>query len=400
MIRRLLSTKVQEDRSLSFADIWRRGLDVTQLSTTAGAPVNYDSAMSLSSVYASIRLLADTIASLDYDVYYRRGAAELRFRPLPQFVTQMSRHLTNVEVINQIIVSMLLDGNAYAATVRDGTGRVQFLDILDPTQITPNVQTDEDGTQRLTFTSTQAPDVVYSDRDITMFRNLLKPGQLKGVSPITAAREMLSLGIAQQTYASSMYGNGALPGGIISTDGQLSDVAVANLRDSWNALHRGSGNGHKLAVLTEGAKFSQVALNPADAKWIEGSQATVRDVARLFGLPPFLLADASGSTSWGSGIAEMNMAMQTYSLRPLVKRIEATLNGLLRSMGIEVAYFYFDLGRMSRHHPDRWSDYSTAINAGILSINEARAWEGLSPVQDGDKHFIPLNLAPIDEDRD
>jgi HK97 family phage portal protein len=311
----------------------------------------------------------------------------------------MSRHLTNVEVINQIVVSLLLDGNAYMATARDATGRVLFVDILDPTLITPKIETSEDGSQRLTYTSTQAPEIVYSGRDITMFRNLLKPGQIKGVSPITAAREMLSLGIAQQSYASSMYGNGALPGGLVEVQGQLSETGVAQLKEGWNDLHQGARNGHRLAVLTEGAKFSQVALNPADAKWIEGSQATVRDIARLFGLPPFLLADSSGSTSWGSGIAEMNLAMQVYSLRPIVRRLEATFNGVLRSMGIEVAYFNIDLNRMSRHHPDRWSDYSTAIHSGILSINEARAWEGLSPVEDGDKHFMPLNLSPIDEPR-
>jgi len=96
MIRRLLSTKAQETRDISFSDIWRKGLDVTSLNTVAGEPVTYDSAMSLSAVYASIRLLADTVSSLDVDVYFRRGAAELRFRPLPQFVKQMSRHLTNV----------------------------------------------------------------------------------------------------------------------------------------------------------------------------------------------------------------------------------------------------------------------------------------------------------------
>ena len=41
MIRRLLSTKANEERALSFADIWRRGLDVTELGTAAGkaAPI-------------------------------------------------------------------------------------------------------------------------------------------------------------------------------------------------------------------------------------------------------------------------------------------------------------------------------------------------------------------------
>jgi HK97 family phage portal protein len=259
--------------------------------------------------------------------------------------------------------------------------------------------TDDSGNQRIIYTSSQAPGEVYTTRDITQFRMMQRPGQIKGVSPITAARDFIGLGLAQQDFAGSFFGNGSLPGAVVSVDGQLSETGAAQLKQAWASVHGGAKNAHKLAVLTEGAKFSRISLSPSDAAWIEGSQHTVKDIARLFGVPPFLLADSTGSTSWGSGLKEMNLAMQMYSLRPIVTRLEATMNQMLRSMGIEVAYFRFDLSKMSRNHPDRWSDYSTAINAGILSINEARAWEGLGPVTDGDKHFMPLNLSPIDEPR-
>ena len=155
-------------------------------------------------------------------------------------------------------------------------------------------------------------------------------------------------------------------------------------------------------MLTESAKFSKISLSPEDSQFLETRQATVQDVARLYGVPPHLLADASGSTSWGSGLHEQNVAFSQYSLRPLVTRVEAALTSIMRSEGIAVAFARFDLESMRRVTADRWSSYSTAVNCGVLSIDEVRAYEGLAALPDGEgtKHYIPLNLAPVDAEPD
>ena len=120
-------------------------------------------------------------------------------------------------------------------------------------------------------------------------------------------------------------------------------------------------------------------------------------MARLYGVPPHLLADASGSTSWGSGLHEQNVAFSQYSLRPLVTRVEAALTSIMRSQGISVAYARFDLESLSRGTNERWDTYAKAIQTGVLSIDEVRAYEGLPALPDGkgDTHYVPLNLAPV-----
>ena len=400
MIRRLLGGG--ERRSLSFQDIWGRGLDMTTARTSSGEVVDYDSALTLSSVYAAIRLLSDSVSTLNLDVFYRSNGSEQKFRPLPTWVGNMSPELRNHEILGQVITSLLLDGNAYLATLRDDTGRVLSLSVLDPSDITPNLGTDDQGVQRLTFTSSKAAGVTLTSRDITMVRGLMKPGQIKGVSPVTAAREFLGLGIATQRFGSSFFGNGATPGSVIEVPGQLSPEGAQALKTAWNDVHKGAGNGSRLAVLTESAKFSRVALSPEDSQFLETRQATVQDVARLYGVPPHLLADASGSTSWGSGLHEQNVAFSQYSLRPLVTRVEAALTSIMRSEGIAVAFARFDLESMRRVTADRWSSYSTAVNCGVLSIDEVRAYEGLAALPDGEgqRHYIPLNLAPVDAEPD
>ena len=68
----------------------------------------------------------------------------------------------------------------------------------------------------------------------------------------------------------------------------------------------------------------------------------------------------------------------------------------MRTEGIAVAYARFDLANMTRATNDRWETYSKGIQAGVYSINEVRTLEGLESIENGDKHFVPLNLAPLD----
>ena len=400
MIRRLLGNR-SENRSLSFQDIWGRGMDMTSARTSSGEVVNYDSALTLSAVYAAIRLLSDNVSTLDLDVLYRSQGSEQKFRPMPTWMDQMNPELRNHEVLGQIVTSLLLDGNAYISTLRDRAGRVVSISVLDPTTITASMKTDEDGLSRITFQSDQAQGIEFTARDIVMVRNLLKPGQIEGVSPITAAREFLGLGLAVTKYGASFFGNGALPGAVIEVPGQLSEVGAQQLKSSWESVHKGAANGSRLAVLTEGSKFSrQLSLSPEDSQFILTKQSTVQDVCRLYGVPPHLLADSSGSTSWGSGLAEQTAAFATYSLRPLVNRVEAALTSILRSEGIAVAFAKFDLESMRRATNDRWDTYSTAIQTGVLSIDEVRSYENLPALPDGkgSEHYIPLNLAPVGQE--
>jgi HK97 family phage portal protein len=394
MIKRIFGSP--EKRSLSFQSIWGRGLDLTNAKTSSGEFVTYDSALTLSAVYASIRILSDTISTLPLDVFFSRQGSERAFRPRPEWINNMNHHLANHEVLGQIIVSLLLDGNSYIATTRDGTGRVQTITPLDPTAITPDLVTDEDGIRRLVFTSTNA-EGLFTTRDITHVRNVMKPGAIVGLSPIQAAREYLGLGIASQKYGASFFANSAVPSGIIEVPGQLSEEGIAQMKAAWNDIHSGAGNARKLAVLTESSKFSSVQISPEDSQFLDTRSSTVADVSRLFGLSPSLLGDQEKSTSWGTGLHEQNVATVQYALRPQVTRLEKALTSIMRSEGIEVAYARFDLANMTRATNDRWETYSKGIQAGVYSINEVRTLEGLESIENGDKHFVPLNLAPLDQ---
>ena len=400
MIRRILGGAPPEERDISFQDIFKRGLDLVDVSTTSGENINYDSAMTLSAVFGAIRLLSDSISTLPYDVKFRRQRVEEAFRPLPAFLTNMNRNLTNQDVLNQIMTSMLLDGNAYIATLRNNSGEVIELTPLDPTTVTPELSSMEDGNKVLTFKSSNASGELFTTRDIAHFRGLQKAGSITGVSPITMARELLGLGVAAQKYGAAFFGNSGLPNGIVEVAGTLSPEGAQQLKAAWNDVHRGASNSHKLAVLTEGAKFSKIPnISNEDSQFLMTKQSTVGDVARIYGIPPHLLADMTSSTTWGSGLFEQNQAFSQYSLRPYIVRLETGLTNIMRSQGISVAYVKFDLASMHRGTAESIDRLSKGLMNGIYSIDEVREQLALPPLPNGEgtQHFVPLNLAPIDQ---
>jgi HK97 family phage portal protein len=232
MIRTLFERS--EKRSLSFQDIWGRGLNMTDARTTSGEVVTYDSALALSAVFAATRLLSDTISTLPVDIYVRQNNNEETFRPMPGWIAEMNPHLRNHEVLGQIMMSLLLDGNAYCATLRDARGQVLQITPLDPSDITPYL-TEIDGRQELTFTSGKAKGQTFTSRDIAHFRGLMKPGQIEGLSPIKAAREMIGLGLGAQKYGAAFFGNGGLPGATIEVPGQLTEDGVHQLKAAWES---------------------------------------------------------------------------------------------------------------------------------------------------------------------
>jgi HK97 family phage portal protein len=196
------------------------------------------------------------------------------------------------------------------------------------------------------------------------------------------AREAVGLALASQQFAAAFFGNGAIPGTVVEVPGQLSEQGIKQLKSAWNEKHQGSSNAHRLAVVTEGAKFSKITVDPDDAQFLQTRQFQITDIARIYGVPPHLLADASNSTSWGSGLAEQNTMFVQQSLRPWVERIEQAFSHAM-TLERRPANTFIKLnvdGLLRGDHERRMTAYSIGLAAGLYTVDEVRAWEDLPPL--------------------
>lgn len=355
------------------------------------------SAMRVSAVWACMRLLTDAISTLPADTYMRRSGERLPYRPRPIYLNFDGPWLSKARYLTQVMMSLLADGNAFVATIRDKSTNVVELVVLDPSKV--EVRRGKRGPEFVIGGK------VFGPLDIMHIQGLTSPGGLRGLSPIGMAREVVDSAGEAQRFGRSWFANSAVPPAVIkvpaaegaaSNQGQADQDRAKAIAKAWHDTHGGTSNAGKVGVLIGGAELQTVAVNNKDSQWLEARQFSVQEIARIFGVPPHLIADSSNSTSWGSGLAEQNLAFGQFSLRPWIERIEDAHNRLLSLDGMPDVFWKLNLDALLRASlDDRYKSYATGIGAGFLTANEARRWEELTPVEHGDEILrVPVGASP------
>ncbi len=217
-----------------------------------------------------------------------------------------------------------------------------------------------------------------------------------GVNPIKAARMASQLALAAEQYGASVFTQGSLPDGVITTAADLDDVEAEALARRWEQRHKGWGKARRVAVLDNGAKWEPTSIAPEDAQFILSRQFQIQEIARLFGVPPHLLADSSGSTSWGSGLEEQTRAFVTFTLSAYSTRFEEAITDELIASPLRYARWNY-AGLLRGNTLARYQAYAIARSNGWLNADEIRAFEDLEPLPDGlgTVYLQPLNMAPV-----
>jgi HK97 family phage portal protein len=339
-------------------------------------------ALQLSAVFACLRLLTDAVSTLPLDTFERREGTRVPYRPRPLYLNFDPPNLSKVQYLSAVMLSLLTDGNAYVATPRNEMGEVLGLVPLQPDLVV--VRRERDGTKSY-FVQGES----YTELDIMHIPAMVMPGAVVGVSPLRAAREVVDGNLQAQDFGRNYFANSGVPPVVLRVPGGAGDDVkererARRIAETWRESHGGAGNAGKMAVLLGGAELQTVAVNPEDSQWIESRRLGVADIARYFGVPPHLIADASGSTSWGSGLAEQNLAFGQFSLRPWIERIEDAHNRLLTTEGLPSVFVKLNLDALLRASlSERYASYQTGVAAGFLTVNEARRLEDLPPVATG-----------------
>ena len=360
----------------------------------SGIDVNANSAIRMSTVYACVRLLGDTISSLPLGAYVRRGRARISYAAAygetPYWVNTPNPETSRIEFYEQVISSLNIHGNAFILTVRDDNNEVVELYCLNPDDVRirrlrPNeplvyeVQTrDEQGAYTQILTKNEM-------LHIPLFR---LPGSNYGLGPIAAARLTIGAAMAADTYAAAYFGNAANPGGVIEVPGELTEDQAQDIGRDWNITHTGPYRAGKIGVLSGGASFKPLSLNAQDAQLLDTRRFNVEDIARLFRVPISLLGHpVAGAMSFAS-VEAQNLSFVQHSLRPLLERLEQAFSTLLPEPD---GFIKFNLDALLRGTTlERYEAYTKGLREGFLSLNDVHAMEDMAPIADGDNYRVPL----------
>ena len=361
----------------------------------SGIDVTADSAIRMSTVYACVRLLGDTISSLPLGAYVRRGRNRISYSAVygsqPEWVNRPNPETSRLEFFEQVIASLNLHGNAFILTVRDENDEVFELYCLNPDEVRiRRLRPNEPLVYEITIRdANEARTEILTSREILHIPMFRLPGSHYGLGPVSAARLTIGAAMAADTYAAAYFGNAANPGGVIEVPGELTQEQAQDIGRDWNITHTGPYRAGKIGILSGGAAFKPLTLNAADAQLLEARRFNVEDIARLFRVPISLLGHpVSGAMSFAS-VEAQNLSFVQHSLRPLLERLEQSLSALLPESD---GFIKFNLDALLRGTTlERYEAYTKGLREGFLSLNDVRSVEDLAPIGEaGDQFRVPL----------
>ena len=357
----------------------------------SGEKVDEKSAMQIATVYACVRLLAETVAGLPLHLYRMKDGTNAKERavdhPLYKLLyRQPNPEMTSFSFRETMMTHLLLWGNSYAQIIRDGKNNVLALYPLLPEY----VETDRDEKGQIYYIYHAYTDEVPGEQNKDIYFRYDEvfhvPGLgfngLVGFSPIAMMKNSLGTTLAVEKYGSSFFRNGAQPSGVLEHPGVLKNPE--KIRENWSDVYGGANNAHKVAVLEEGMQYKAISLPPEDSQFLSTRQFGVNEICRIFRVPPHMVQDLEHATF--SNIEHQSIDFVVHTLTPWLVRFEqAIIKDLLLPDEQDVD------GLLRGDYQSRMQGYATGISNGFLSPNDIHRLENMDLIpaeKGGDDYYL------------
>lgn len=239
--------------------------------------------------------------------------------------------------------------------------------------------------------------VLLPSADVLHVPALSRTG-ISGMSIIGEQRDTLGATLATQRFGSKFFANGAQPGGLLSFPGKIQDPTKVR-----NQIEKKTGgeNAHRLLVLDGDAKYTQFAIPPEDAQFLQTREFDVDEIGRMFRLPLHFLNKMGQATF--NNLEMMGTHFVQYTMMPWIIRWEQeTTRKLLSEREIASGIvFKFNVAALIRGDIKTRSEvHARGIQNGWITRNEVRALEDMNPLEGLDDPLVPLNLKIVGSDGD
>lgn len=354
------------------------GFPTVTADTSAGVAVSQDSALRVSAVFACVRVLAETVASLPLLIYDRLpqgGKRRTSEHPLYRVLHDRPNPLMSSFVWRETMMGhVVLWGNAYSEIVRNRDGSVELWP-LRPDRM--SVYLTDERERVYEYTDAAGRPTVLSQDQIFHLPGLSFDG-LVGYSVLkTAAREHVGLALAAQEYGGRYFANDTRPGIVLTHPGTISEAAAGRLKAAMDA-YKGSANGPgRTSVLEEGITVHEIGAPPKDAQFVETRKFTVNEIARVFRVPPHMIGDLERATF--SNIEQQGIDFVTHTIRPWLVRWEQELHAQLMDLDSDSFPEFLVEGLLRGETLTRYQAYQIGLTSGFLTKEEVRERENLNP---------------------
>ena len=370
-------------------------------SAPAASGINVDEnvALSMTAVFCAVRRIAQSIARLPLHTFFRNDSGvqrKAKEHPCYRLLWLQPNPLqTAFEFWELMIVNLLVRGNAFAEIQRDMSGKPIALWWLRADRVRIVML---DGEPFYAYTYPDGYQAVF-DRDHMLHIPGFSINGLVGLNTIQVMRESLGLTAALEAFAALFFGNGANTSGVIKYPGKIDGDVKALIRKQIEDQYGSIQNSHRTMVLDQGMEWEQRGLSPEDAQALQSRTFQITEVARIWDIPPHMLAELTRSTN--NNIEQQSLEFVLYCIGPVVARLEPRIMiSLFDAKDIDSGYYVkFGLDALLRGDiAARGTFYQTMWQIGCYSQDKILELEDQPPLANGAgaKTWVPVNYMPAD----
>lgn len=342
--------------------------------------VSADTALSLSSVYRAIQIIATPISKMEIKTYRFAGGEEDQIQN-PLFVNKPSLIDTRRDFLFQTVSSLATTGEAFWAKTLNANGTVNSVRLIPSNLVT--VRQDSFGNKVFDYSIPMpSPSLEPNDqpkmqvitataKEMEHIKLFSKPGELRGLGPIQTCKDDIAAALDLRNYAANWFKNSGIPTGVLSTNMQLTSEQADEITNRWHTKQAE----RQVAVLGNGFAYDPIALSPKEALFTDVQSQMVQQIARMFGVPArLLLTGVDGSSDTYTNLQDENQVFYRHTLMAYLDAIEDAMSNCL-PRGTRIKFDYE--GLFKADIATRYNAYKVGVEGGWLSSDEVRTKEGL-----------------------
>lgn len=365
-----------------------------------GKALTVDAALQLSTVWACVRLISETISTLPLGFYEKlpdgsRVAATAH--PLYELLhNQPNADMTAVQFWEAVIASMLLWGNAYIEKARIGK-RVVALNFLIPSRMTKRRL--RDGSMEYKYRDFDGQTRLIDEGDLINIPAFSLDG-VNGLTPMAYGAKVFTSAASTEEASAKVFNSGMRASGLLKVKATVDKEQRESLRQRLQAFSAGGPNAGTTLVVENDTEYQSLSINPNDAEMILSREHAVTEICRWFMTPPAMVGHGGAVSNWGTGREQIMLGFLTFTLRPWLTRVEQAIRKSLIAPGDRNRYFAeFNIeGLLRADSAARAAFYSIMTQNAIYTRDECRQMENL-PAKGGNAAVLTaqVNMTPLDK---
>ena len=327
--------------------------------------INRSEAITVPSVIRCVNLIKGIIGSMELKT--KSVATDEELPNLP-WVNQLSKHAPNNITISWIVDSLVFYGVAYlqVSEIYQDDGRPARFEYIANNRVTTKLNALGTYVESYRINGEELP--MSGLGSLITIQSPIEGILYTGARTLRAAVDL--------EKAASVAASTPQPAGILKNSGaDLGEREVSTLLSAWKAARASRST----AYLTSSLDYQPTQFSPKDMQYNEALQYMATQVARLCNIPAYYLSADQNTSMTYSNVQDERRQFVALSLQPYICAIEDRFSMDDMTPNTQKISFDIDSGFLRANPMERLNVIEKMLNLNLITIEQARAMEELSP---------------------